>query len=430
MTSPIPPARVLVLAAGLVFFFSGGGAAASAQTQARESDVARLIGQAEDYYKKTDYKLAVGCYLEAAALSQSRMNLSQSYFGLSLCYFQLRDNANALKYVRKVLEVDPNKEISELFYPVAFVRLFADTRAETSVKPPTAKSDAPNKAAPAKAEAEGQKKDKVAGEAAQPADRTPPPKPAAPAPRVIEDVLPPPDRGGHWEMSGHYSSWSLSAVQSLFEKTLTDEVSKEIQGQIIKKAGRVQAGLLASNFRHGLGFGSDGSNYGFEIRYFSRGRTGTFSLGLALEKNDFTLTMNGPLTQEFANGAVAAVEATSTLVTSPFSAHVNFRWEAGTDAILIPYFTLGFGLAPLQGTLSYDFSGTFRKDAVVENIADSQEKTLADMSSDTDFRFPDILVILQLSFGLKVQMYRGMYFLGEVAVWDGVIFRGGLAFRF
>ena len=53
-----------------------------------------------------------------------------------------------------------------------------------------------------------------------------------------------------------------------------------------------------------------------------------------------------------------------------------------------------------------------------------------ELSADVDFRFPDVLVIFQLSFGLKAQLYRGLYLLGEAGIWDGIILRGGLSYRF
>lgn len=449
MTRKIAAARAIPVAIALLLVFLSCGRA-FAQVQARESDVVRLIAQGEEYVKKADYKLALGCYLEAAALSQSRLNLSQSYFGLALCYYHLRDNPSAVKYIRKVLEVDPKKEISELFYPAPFVKLFDQIRTEAPAaapikaepvaepKPVPAKTDQaktePVKAEPEKAGAETKTKpgEKAPGAEAPPQAKPPAAKPvAAPAkPPARDDFLSAEDRAGHWEIGGHYSKWSVNFVRSLFEDTLKDELAEEIQNQIVKKSGTIQAGLVKLNFSHNLSFDSDGSNFGFEIRYYSRGRTGTFSLGLGLEKTDLSLTLAGPLTQEYSNGAKATVEAATKLVSSPFSAHVNFRWEVGTEAIVTPYFTLGFGFAPLNATLSYNFTGTFRKDDLVETISDSKEKTLEELSADVDFRFPDMLVIFQLSFGLKAQLYRGLYLLGEAGVWDGIILRGGLAYRF
>lgn len=438
MTSKIAVARALPAAILLLAVLLTGGRA-FAQTQARESDVARLIAQAEEYTKKGDYKLAVGCYLEAAALSQSRLNLSQSYFGLALCYFHLKDNAGALKYARKVLEVDPKKEISELFYPAPFIKIFGQARAEAAGGQPPPEQVAEAKPVPLKIEPEktgAETKAKppatTGGEEAKPQAPPPGAKPAIlpPAQVVQDDLRIAEDRSGYWEIGGHYSKWSVNFVRSLFEDTLKDELAEEIQNQIIKRSGAIQAGLVKLNFRHDLSFDSDGSNFGFEVRYYSRGRTGTFSLGFGLEKTDLSLTLAGPLTQEFSNGATATVDASTKLVSSPFSTHVNFRWEVGTEAIVTPYFTLGFGFAPLKATLTYDFTGTFRKDDIVATISDAKEKSLEELSADVDFRFPDVLVIFQLSFGLKARLYRGLYLLGEAGIWDGIILRGGLSYRF
>jgi len=449
MTSKTAVARALPAAVALLSVLLACGPT-FAQVQARESDVTRLIAQAEEYIKKSDYKLAVGCYLEAAALSQSRLNLSQSYFGLALCSYHLKDSASAVKYVRKVLEVDPKKEISELFYPAQFVKLFDQIRAEAPTGVP-AKTEqvvepkpVPAKTEPAKTDAAKAEQEKAAAEAkTKPVEKpAAEPPPIRTKPPVIKPVLTPPekpveddlflaeDRGGHWEIGGHYSKWSVNFIKSLFEDTLKDELAEEIQNQIVKKSGAIQAGLVKLNFSHDLSFDSDGSNFGFEVRYFSRGRTGTFSLGIGLEKTDLSFTLGGPLIQEYSNGAKATVEASTKLVSSPFSTHVNFRWEVGTEAIVTPYFTLGFGFAPLKATLSYDFTGTFQKDDFVETISDAKEKSLEELSTDIDFRFPDVLVIFQLSFGLKAQLYRGLYLLGEAGIWDGIILRGGLSYRF
>lgn len=80
-------------------FLSIQSAFAGQTTQLREIDVDRLLVQANSYYQKADYKLAIGCYLEAAALSKNKMNLSQAYFGLSLCYYYLRDRTGHLSKI-------------------------------------------------------------------------------------------------------------------------------------------------------------------------------------------------------------------------------------------------------------------------------------------------------------------------------------------
>jgi len=423
-------------------FLSIQSAFAGQMTQLREVDVDRLLVQANSYYQKGDYKLAVGCYLEAGALSQNKMNLSQAYFGLSLCYYYLRDTADATKYMRKVVEVDPNKEISELFYPKSFVQIFNQVRTEiadkkkltteqVAIEKPV-KDETKKIEEAAIKEAEDQKAEERP-KAEEKKDTQPPAKTAARQPLEparTEEFEISEEMGGHWEINGHYSSWSINFIETLFEDALTDKLGKEIQDEIVKKSGTIQAGLVKLNYTQDLAFDSGGSSYGFEIRYFSRGRSGTFSLGLAFEKMDIKLSLDGTARQEFTSGAVASADVKSNIVTSPFATHVNFRWEVGSNARITPYFVAGFGFAPLKGTFSYTYSGTYYKGDLTQTIADSKEKTLAELSQDIDFKIPELLVILQLHFGVKAQLYQGLSLIGEAGFWDGFVFRGGLAYRF
>ena len=168
------------------------------------------------------------------------------------------------------------------------------------------------------------------------------------------------------------------------------------------------------------------------LRYYARGLAGTFSLGLALEKTDLQLLLQGTARQEFTNGAAASVDAQAKLVSSPFSDHINFRWEVGVPEARSSgrIFFVGFGFAPLKGTFSYTYSGTYQKGDLSQTIGDSQEKTFDELSEDIEFNIPNVLVILQLHFGFKAQLYKGIYLLGEAGFWDGFVLRGGLAYRF
>lgn len=428
----------------------------------REVDVEKLLVQANSYFQKADYKLAVGCYLEASALTKSRMNLSQAYFGLALSYYHLRDTASSVRYIRKVLEVDPNKEISDLFYPKAFVQQFDLVREDAAGKkaPALEKVTAP-KPVPAKAEesppTKTEKKDETAKKeesakkeaeqtksAENPVEKPPGQQTQAPETKIKPAAEPPrekpltlgeyevldEEKGGYWEISAHYSNWSVNLIKGMFENSLTDKLGEEIRNQIIKKSGTVQAGLVPWTFTQDLAFDSGGSNYGLELRYYSAGRLGTFSLGLALEKTELKFTLNGTANQTFTNAAVSTVDVKSTLLSSPLSAHVNFRWEVGQNAGLRPYFVIGFGFAPLNGTFGYSYTGTFARGEFSQTITDSQEKDFDTLSTDIDFDIPDILVILQLNFGIKAQIYQGLSLLGEAGIWDGFILRAGLAYRF
>lgn len=409
------------------------------QAASKETDVEKLLAQGDGYYVKGEYKLAVGCYLEASALSQSKMNLSKAYFGLSNCYFYLRDNASTIKYLKRVLEVDPKKEISPLFYPANFIQLFRQVQKEAAGGKPGPEVVAPLRPVPSKTEPET----KAAGETGKKAEPPPvelkrqePPPADKPAPRpapvfTSEELgLGDAEKGGHWEIGAHYSWWSVNLLKGLFESKLTEELGKSIQNEIVKQSGMIQAGLVKLSYAQTLAFDSSGSNTGLEVRYYSRGRAGTFSLGLAFEKTYIKLALSGTVKQDYLSGSSASVDVNANVALSPFTTNVNFRWEFGANQRLTPYITFGLGFAPLSGTFSYSYNGTYKAGALQQSLTGSKEQTFDDLAADIDFKLPAIFILFQLDFGLKAELAKGLYLLGEAGVWDGLILRGGISYRF
>ncbi len=414
-------------------------AASAGQAASKEADVEKLLVQGDGFYVKGEYKLAIGCYLEASALSKSKMNLSKAYFGLSTCYFYLRDNGSTIKYLKRVLEVDPKKEISPLFYPANFIQLFRQAQMEAAgVRPDTEVVAAP-RPVPSKIEPET----KAAGEAAKKAEPPPvdskkaePPPAEKPRPRpapvfTSEELgLGDEQKGGHWEIGVHYSWWSVNLLKGLFESKLTEELGKSIQNEIVKQSGMIQAGLVKLSYAQTLAFDSSGSNTGFEIRYYSRGRAGTFSLGLAFEKTYIKLALTGTAEQDYLSGASAAVNVNANVALSPFTTNVNFRWEIGANQSLTPFITLGLGFAPLSGTVSYAYNGTYKAGALQQSLGGSKEQTFDELAADIDFKVPSIFILFQLDLGLKAELAKGLFLSGEAGIWDGIILRGGISYRF
>ena len=422
--------------------FLSSVAARAQQAPAKEPNVDKLLTQGDAYYVKADYKLAIGCYLEASALSQSRMNLSKAYFGLSLCYFYLRDTASTVKYLKRVMEVDSQKEISPLFYPAPFIELFKQAQQDAAgTAPPGTEVVTPPKPAPAKAEPE-----KKAGGEAVPQNAAPPAEDqkktapaAAPVPKAQPErpVFKPEDfgitdeeKGGHWEVGAHYSWWSVNLFKGIFESKLTDELGKSIQNEIVKQSGMIQAGLAKLSYSQSLSFDSSGTSSGLEIRYYSRGRAGTFSLGVGFEKSYMKLILAGTARQDYLSGSTASIDVNSSIAFSPFTTQANFRWEIGANQRLTPFFTLGVGFAPLSGTFSYTYTGTYKAGSLQQSLSGSKVQTFDELGQEIDFSFPSILVVFQLDFGLKVELAKGLFLSGEAGIWDGFMLRGGLAYRF
>jgi tetratricopeptide (TPR) repeat protein len=398
--------------------------------KADEESAAKLLTQADAYYRQGKYSLAIGTYLEASNLSSSRDGLSAAYFGLSLCNFYQRDQAGALKWMRRVMEVDPQKSVSSGFYPQAFYKIYWQARQEAqnseraapaaakpspkteSVSPPV---ETPSRPAPRREEPV----------------REPDPAPAAIPPAAIAaasaDAVP----GGHWEVSGHYSHWTINPLLSAFKGTISDKLGNEIQNEIDKKLRQSHAGLVGAQFSPNLTIDSGGSNYGLEVRYFATGWAGTFSFGAALESTTLSLSLSGTPEQIFTNGTVANADVSAEIKTVPlFTTNFSFRWEIGRGRIR-PFITLGLGFGKLDGSFSYSYTGTYRYSSLQEDIpAASVTKDFATLSQDIDFTIPKMFVILQLHLGLKIDVAKGFALLAEAGLWDGLLLRGGLAYRF
>jgi len=387
--------------------------------RAQESDVIRILARGDAFFEKNEYKSAVTAYFEAAALSTMPANLSRAYFGLSLCYFYERDMAESVKWMRKIALVDPNKEISVESYPKPFVDLFNQVLREAREKGTPAVTDVQTQTPLA------------------PVLKPAPPK-TEPRPRSVEkpafEAEPTPGTwqwGGHFELTAHFSNWSVNLFKGIFESTLEAELGEAIQSEINKRIAKTYPGLIKGAFTPSLTFDSEGSNYGLEFRYYARGWAGTFSLGVSLEQTNIKLSLVGTAKQEFTNGGLADAQASAVIETKPFSTNFSFRWEIGAaDAAIKPFFTFGVGLAPLKGTFSYAYNGTYSIGGQSESIEDAQTKSFEELSEDIDFVIPKLIVILQIHVGVKIEIFRGLCLLGEAGIWDGLLLRGGLGFRF
>ncbi len=423
--------RWIVTAAAILLLLGGLRAQTAPAPQTNEEAVDKLLAQGDAYYRQGKYSLAIGTYLEASSRSTSRLNLSAAYFGLSLCYFYQRDNDNSLKWMRRTLDVDPQKAISANFYPTAFYKIYlqaqqdALNRDKPAPQTETAAKPAPRtEAAPPPVEEQPR---------TVPRREPPVPEPGAPpavspAVSVAQAVAEP---GGHWEINGHYSYWTINPILSVFESKLSEKLGNEMQNEIDKKLSQSHAGLVGAKFTPNLKLDSNGSNYGLELRYFVSGWAGTFSLGVSLESTSLSLSLTGTPEQIFTNGTVADANVTAEMKTVPvFTTDFSFRWEIGQGRVR-PYFVLGVGFGKLDGTFSYSYTGTYHYSSLQEAIpAASVTKDFATLSQDIDFTIPKLFVVLQLDFGLKIDLVKGFSLLGEAGLWDGLLLRGGLAYRF
>jgi len=387
---------------------------------AQEVDVEKALSRGDASFEKNDYKEAIVAYFEAAALSTRPENLSRAYFGLAICNFYQRDMAESVKWMRKMTLVDPRRELSPEAYPKPFVDLFNQVMAEARAKGTPIEAQAPKAKTTPPVKEEPPKKEEAAGGTRDNLKL-----------RVVETPEESKGLAGRFELSVHYSSWTVDPVTSFFKDTINDELGGAIQDEINEELNRRYPGLIVGPFTSDMAFDSQGANYGVELRYYVRGRAGMFSLGFSLEQTNIKFTMAGTARQEFTNGGLALADAAAAVETKPFSANISFRWEIGRPTARVkPYFVFGLGVAPLKGTFHFNYTATYSIGGASETFSDAQDKTFPELSEDLDFNIPDFLLIVQLHFGLKIEIVKGLFIKGEAGFWDGMLLRGGLGYRF
>lgn len=212
---------------------------------------------------------------------------------------------------------------------------------------------------------------------------------------------------GQWEVGFHYSYWSVNVIAPLLEDNLKDS----IEGFDPAKGD--------------LNFDSTGNNYGFEVRFFPGGKQGSFSLGLSYERNNFKGGLSGSYQEP-----VGQVKAEGTFDLRPHSFNLSLRWDLWAAARVHPYIGLGFGIGPLNGLISSRVTTTLANGTVIaEDIEEKTLKEALDEAEDGEFTL-SFFPIVHLHFGLRGEVVDNLYLLAEFALYDGLIFRGGVAYRF
>ncbi len=260
---------------------------------------------------------------------------------------------------------------------------------------------------------------------------------------------------GHFDFGFHYGPWNINLLKPTIEHIVQDFGDQITQ----KELDRIRSLYPGIDFsvvttRTQVDFDSSGSNYGFEVRWYPQGESGSFSIGLAAEKSSFkvglpsvasALSLTDPRTH--LPWSLSAT-ATGSVETRPLAAMLSFRWDIVPSAWLHPYLTLGLGAAGVgaweQTALAYSYQGVLQvPGGITATITESSNKTLLQLKQEYDqkvangdrdpgakpFDYPTIFPLLQLNVGLKAKVAPMVYVLLDGGVLDGFAFRGGISIR-
>jgi hypothetical protein len=251
---------------------------------------------------------------------------------------------------------------------------------------------------------------------------------------------------GAFEFSVHYSSWSLNLLRGAIESQLGDALQDNLQDEFLEQIRRSFPDAQLRDYRQAVAFDSGGHNFGAEFRWYPRGRRGSFSLGVAVEKTAMRLAFPEVSAEmdvtsaAFRGSGTFRAEATDTgAELDPLSFHFSCRWDISPSWRVRPYVTLGFGLFSAheleKGTLHAAYSGTLTAPGVAPiPTSDSFSKTVRQAIDEANedgegIALPPLLPILQLSLGVKAEITEVLHLLVEAGIWNGFMLRGGIAVR-
>ncbi len=245
---------------------------------------------------------------------------------------------------------------------------------------------------------------------------------------------------GHFELGIHYGSWSVNLLRSSIEDALGEVLLTELKEPLLEEIQKDYPEIEEKSYSQEISVDSGGDNFGFELRWYPKGKDGSFSLGFSVEKTSMTVSIPDiKVTLESTQGHVFQGEGTGYFDIAPVSAHLSFRWDIKPSWRVNPYITFGFGIAGGSvfddSEVSYSVNGTLvQLGQVLDTYEQSDTMSLTELKEDMesegeDFYLPGVFPFIQLNIGVKGEIAKNIYLLLDIGIWDGFMIRGGLAIR-
>jgi len=250
---------------------------------------------------------------------------------------------------------------------------------------------------------------------------------------------------GHWEIGFHYSKWSVDLLRSVIEEGINDALETELKDRILEDIQADYPSLIETGYSQEFQFDSGGDNFGFEVRWYPGGQTGSFSLGLSMEKTSMRVSLPEVIVamslQDQATSTDGNFSGTGEgeFLLKPWSFHLSVRWDMWPSSVVHPYFTFGLGAATGTALEKAEVSYAYSGDLVVlgeatKTYSDAATKSLKQLKEEMeeegeDFFLPNFIPFFQLSLGLKAVISPNVHLLIDAGIWDGFLIRGGISIR-
>jgi len=246
---------------------------------------------------------------------------------------------------------------------------------------------------------------------------------------------------GKVEFGFHYGSWSIDILRSMIEEEIGNALETDLKDKFLEDIQAEHPLLEEESYSQEVSFDSGGSNFGFEVRWYPGGYDGSFSLGLSIEKTTMRVSLPEISSSlELSDGSTFQATANGDFLLKPLSFHLHLRWDIKPSWKVRPYLTFGFGIATGTALENAEYSFSYSGDLDIageelEHFEGGESKTIKELKDDLEaegeeFFLPGLLPFIQLNFGIKGELAENFYVLIDAGIWDGLLVRGGLAYRF
>ncbi len=224
------------------------------------------------------------------------------------------------------------------------------------------------------------------------------------------------------EISLGANYWNIQHFKGIILDIVEDSIEEEIQEQF----GEDFPDEILSNLDYNFDYDSRGNGLGLNIRIYPKGENGIFSIGFGYVSFDATVDLTGNLTQYFLSDSVFIGNAEGTINFDIRSYILDLMWEFSPESSLRPYISLGAGISPLKGDVSYFSEGIFYGPQGEEYYSASDSQDFSEIEDlDTDY-----IPIFALSAGLKYYFYENASLYADIGFFDGLMIKGGLSYAF
>lgn len=217
----------------------------------------------------------------------------------------------------------------------------------------------------------------------------------------------------YWNIN-HFKSLIDKAIQSSLEEEIEDKFQEDFPDEILK------------HLDYDYDYRSRGDGMGFNVRIYPAGEYGIFSIGFSYTSFDAKISIDGNLDQTFLSQSIFTGTAEGEINFLIRAYLIDLSWEFYQHSKVRPYFSIGAGISPLRGDLSYFAEGIFRSPTGDEYYSASDETDFRDID---DIKLSNI-PILALSTGIKYYFIDDFNIYADIGFFNGLMYKFGISYSF